>query len=505
MKKILLLLLVCFLNSSFADCAIWQKTGTLPDGVVESIVISSKTGTVFTGIYGEGLYKSTNGGQDWIKAGTGLPDNLIKSIIVQSDGSILAGFNGKGIYISKDDGNTFAESNTGLTNKNILNIYLSSDGKVYAGSWFYGLVHQSTDNGKTWTDYGAKGSDIHSVLVSKANSVFGGSEYNGLYKTVDNGKTWKTVGFYTYTIYSLVNATNGDIYAGASNGVSVSNDDGAKWTKMNNGLPIAVARQLQFSQQGSLFTATPSGVFKYSSKTSKWKDFNDGLDTTNLNAFCFGLDNNNYLYVGTSAGIYKTTNTADAKQMTIAVKPLTIPVLEWNESFTFNITMMDEDSIAVANANVTVNDSLLGKEVKLVTDAKGEIQYTFKVPEETLNGTYSFVFNGDKTGYYKTNTVVKNVGVDHINSVFETAESGIIAVYPQPATDYLKIDLKQMMTNSIEEISLYDVNSVKVLSLDMANLGEGTFLDIRSLPSGQYLLIMKLNNKIIAKSVTIIK
>ncbi len=505
MKNLIIVMFALILSATTADCALWQKTGTLPDGVVETIAISSKTSSVFTGIYGEGIFRTTNGGQEWTKTGSGLPDNLIKSIIVQSDGSILAGFNGKGIYISKDDGITFTESNAGLTNKNILNIYLSSDGKVYAASWFYGLIHQSTDNGKTWTDYGAKGSDIHSVLVSKGKSVFGGSEYNGLYKTVDDGKTWKTVGFYTYTIYSLVSASNGDIFAGASNGVSVSNDDGAKWTKMNNGLPVAVARQLIFSQQGSLFTATPSGVFKYSTKLSKWKVYNDGLDTSNLNVFCFAVDNNNYLYVGTSGGIYKTTNTADAKQITIAVSPTNVPVLEWNESFTFNITMMDEDSIAVANASVTVKDSLLGKEVQLVTDAKGEVQYTIQVPEETLNGTYSFVFSGEKTGYYKTNSVVKNISIDHINSVFETAESGKIAVYPQPATDYLKIDLKNAITNNFQNVTLYNINSEKVLTLDIIQQGSEASMDIRELPSGQYLLIISLDNRIIVKSVTILK
>jgi hypothetical protein len=167
--------------------------------------------------------------------------------------------------------------------------------------------------------------------------------------------------------------------------------------------------------------------------------------------------------------------------------------------------MFDEDSSAVPNANITVYDSLLGKEVKLITDANGLVQYSFKVPDETLNGKYSFLFNGDKTGYYKSNSVLKTVDVNHINSVYETAESATISVYPQPVSDYLKIDLSNVTTNNLSDISLYNINSEKVLTVEDFGSSSETILDIRYLPSGQYLLILRLNNKLITKSVTVIR
>ena len=499
MKLILFLFILIILNSYLLS-AVWQKTGNLPQGVVESIAVNPKTGSVFTGIYGEGLYRSSNGGQDWSKVGTGLGDDLIKSILVLNDGSILVGLNGKGIYISNNDGSTFTESNNGLTNKNILCLFQSSDGKVYAGSWFYGLVHQSLDNGKNWTDYGAKGSDFHSVLVSKSKAVFGGSEYNGLYKNTDDGKTWKTLGFYTYTIYSLVNAPNGDIVAGASNGVSISTDDGTKWTKINNGLSITVARSLIYSQQGTLFTATPAGVFKYSSKNSKWNSFNDGIDSLNQNVFCFALDQNNFLYVGTADGIYKTTNTADSKRLNLDVKPLTLPILEWNDTLTFNITVLDEDSVVVPNTKINVYDSLLNKQLQLLTDANGKIDYQLIVPEQTNNNDYKIGFNAEKSGFYSTSIISKTVTVNHINSVKESIYSENIKIYPVPSFNNLNFEINSLFLTGLNSIKIYDVNGNVVLLIDKQSINGNINLDISLFSPGQYLVIFEYFDISIPKS-----
>jgi len=115
---------------------------------------------------------------------------------------------------------------------------------------------------------------------------------------------------------------------------------------------------------------------------------------------------------------------------------------------------------------------------------------------------------------YKMSFKVKNIG-GYVRWKFEYLSSSAsvkdedfiknnIAVYPNPATDFIYIKKKN---NNIDlshfKIELYDMNA-KRLSISKEKFSEGYQLDIRNLPKGNYLLILK-NNKVKASGIVIVR
>lgn len=78
-------------------------------------VPANKPEIVWAASHGSGLFKSQDGGASWSQAFS-FPFAWIRSLLVAADGqSVFAGTNGKGVFESKDGGETWAPSNDGLT------------------------------------------------------------------------------------------------------------------------------------------------------------------------------------------------------------------------------------------------------------------------------------------------------------------------------------------------------------------------------------------------------
>ncbi|HNP19560.1 MAG TPA: glycosyl hydrolase [Fulvivirga sp.] len=257
--------------------------------------------------YGDGVYKSTDGGTTWKNVGLKTSEHIGK-IVIQPDNSDV--------------------------------IYVAAIGPVWSSGGERG-VYKSTDGGKTWNavltiDENTGVDDVimdprdPSVLYATAfqrrRHVFtyiGGGPNSGIYKSVDAGKTWekKNSGLPSVDmgrigiaispvdpeiIYAIVEAAQG------KGGFYKSTNRGASWEK-----------QSSYSSSGNYYqeiVADPVNADKVYSmntwmqvSTNGGKSFtNVGEDAKHVDNHCLWIDPNDseHMLAGCDGGIYETFDAA---------------------------------------------------------------------------------------------------------------------------------------------------------------------------------------------------
>jgi len=151
-----------------------------------------------------GIYKSVNGGKDWIKLEEGLPKGLIGKIdlaVSPVDSSILyavieAPGDEGGVYKSVDQGKSFVQtsSNKGLVNRPFYytNIELDPTNPdiVYSNA---NPLLKSIDGGKTWTMMSVPHGDNHDIWLNPNNpDLLIQCNDGGANVSHNGGKTWSS-------------------------------------------------------------------------------------------------------------------------------------------------------------------------------------------------------------------------------------------------------------------------------------------------------------------------
>ena len=292
-------------GGNFRTVGAWRSVGPAPPAIEASIAIDTATRTVYIASLGGGILKSVDAGQTFAAVNQGLDSMVVASLaMAHNDPNLVYAGTNAGIYKTIDGGATWSPTGSGLlplsmiidpTNANIL----------YAG--FNGDLQKTTDGGATWVS-SANGIDdpfVFSLAIDPNNTsvVYAGTAGTGAFKSVDGGATWNPLTVDT-TVWALyVDPTNSNvIYAGsngngvfkstnagasfvrtgspavgvvlslaksgdrlyagtATQGVSVSKDDGATWTntRISEGLGLVLSVGLD----GSVYAGTNfDGVFE---------------------------------------------------------------------------------------------------------------------------------------------------------------------------------------------------------------------------------------------------
>jgi uncharacterized repeat protein (TIGR01451 family) len=285
------------------DCAYgtWANaptaTLTILVPIVTAIVVDRNSPqTLYAGVDGRGIYKSSNSGQSWT-AVAGQTTNLrIKQVVIHptTSSTLFAATYGGGVATSTDAGDHWDMcDNTGLSGSglNVLAIAIAPDGRLYVGteagvyrsadyancdSWevrnsgltapagmlvidpvtpstlYAGLdgagVYKSTDSGGAWDEANGTAPNsltnlrVKAVVINPGGStkLYAATYGGGVYKSINSGDAWDVCANTNLTNLNLVTLSidaNGKLYAGTEAGVFVSTDACATWAAMNNGLP----------------------------------------------------------------------------------------------------------------------------------------------------------------------------------------------------------------------------------------------------------------------------
>jgi photosystem II stability/assembly factor-like uncharacterized protein len=221
--------------------------------------------TVYAGTT-EGLYRTLDGGQAW---GRVTPDDVIVNDVYvdpHNSGHILLATDHGGVLRSEDFAASFHESNAGFSARQVVAYAAdpSHPAVVYAGvvnDKEDGGVFQSIDGGAHWRQdsVGLNGRDVDSLASTPAGSLLAGTTH-GIFRL--QGDVWVNTGQWLRNvshdrrsvaasaglsrddlrlmrqpmidsvIYSLVSDGNFATFAGTSDGLLHSEDDGIAWTPM---------------------------------------------------------------------------------------------------------------------------------------------------------------------------------------------------------------------------------------------------------------------------------
>ena len=276
--------------------------------------------------WGDGVYKSTDGGQTWKNMGLNETQEIARVVIDPNDANVvyvaatghLWGPNKeRGVYVTRDGGKTWEQSLRVDENTGAIDVTLGAPGSntVYAAMYqrrrkpwsFEGAgpnagIYKSTDAGKTWKKLinglpnGPLGRIGLSVCASKPNTVYavvedqqgggGGpfgsqSRYGGVFRSDDAGETWKRQsgmaprGFYFSQI--RVDPTNPDHVYVLGVGLAISDDGGKTFqTGTSRGThPDEHAMWIDPKVPDHILMGTDGGIYSTYDRGKTWQHHNN--------------------------------------------------------------------------------------------------------------------------------------------------------------------------------------------------------------------------------------
>lgn len=258
--------------------------------------------------FGTGIYKTTDGGNNWQKLGLDSTEHIAKIQIDPSDKKV---------------------------------IYVAAPGPLYKSSLHRGLF-KSADGGKTWDkilfiDENTGCADI-AISPTNPNIIFAttwefrrkpfsfvsGGAGSGFYKSVDGGRTWKklTIGLPEGNLGRIIVTANPSkpshllaLVEAKQSGLYQSSDDGESWSLLTTATGL-MARPFYFSTL-VIDPKDPKRVYRPSYDFSYSNDGGATFSNTVIggvvphadhHALWINPNNTDMLFLGTDGGIYLSYN-----------------------------------------------------------------------------------------------------------------------------------------------------------------------------------------------------
>ena len=156
---------------------------------------TSKPSVVYAGV-GGGILKSIDGGATWSK--TSLPAPLARTVSIKprNPDTLYGGVAGGGIYRSTDGGQNWKACKL-QQQIYVVNELLATDSAVYAATGIG--VLKSSDGGDNWTPANnglPTNTDIRTIAVDPSNPsvLYVGTFGAGIFKTTSGGEKWELMG-----------------------------------------------------------------------------------------------------------------------------------------------------------------------------------------------------------------------------------------------------------------------------------------------------------------------
>ena len=256
---------------------------------------------------GDGLYKSSDGGNNWKKIGLEKSERITNIIVNPENsneiyvavlGALWSDSDERGVYKSIDGGNTwenilYLNNSTGCAD---LAMDPSNPNTLYASMWEFRRTAWSFNSG---------------------------GDNSALYKSIDGGKSWNKIhnGFpegklgrlaigvsesNPETLYTVIESEKND-----DKGLYKSIDGGENWEQKNNDFGITV-RPFYFSRiivdPKDENTVVKAGLYGSISKDGGETFESLGNMHADIHDMVFDINNSNIMYVGTDGGVYRSWN-----------------------------------------------------------------------------------------------------------------------------------------------------------------------------------------------------
>ncbi|MFQ5580513.1 MAG: hypothetical protein ACE5FZ_07865 [Nitrospiria bacterium] len=288
---------------------LYPTQGPFGIGVIQTLTVGSDE-TLFVGTYGEGVFRSQDGGARWEPANRGLKDKFISNLTRLEGGRVFAGTIRSGLFSSRDNGEHWVPANEGLKNAEVQSMAILP-GRIFAGTGRG--VYISRDEGGHWEPYNEGLSDvmIRDLVATKDDTLFAATQGRGLFRRKAGETKWIQIrrGFHYQgaeerIVRTLVLGRNEALFVGTFGaGIFRSLDGGQQWQSANAGLKNLSIRSLSVDGSGILYAGTGEGVFYSKDDGALWTPLAEGL--TNIHIHSFIALENGTLYAGTKEGLFR--------------------------------------------------------------------------------------------------------------------------------------------------------------------------------------------------------
>jgi photosystem II stability/assembly factor-like uncharacterized protein len=338
-------------NSGQTWNPVFEKEAVAAIGAVTIDPSDNKTVWVGTGeanprndvSYGDGVYKTTDGGDKWTNVGlkgTKYISRILvdprnhNHVVVGALGDVFADSQDRGVYVTEDGGKTwkqtlFAGPRSGVSD---LAMNVQNPNEIYAGVWEFRRqpwtftsggdddgLYKSTDGGATWTKLTSRGLPPGpvgriglAVAPSDGKRVYAliESSHGILWRSDDAGGSWTMVSNDTlvdqrpfYFTHIAVDPKNPDRVYAVSEALSISTDGGKKFKAIADPVhvdfhaiwiaPNDPTRVIVGEDGGYALTLDGGDNWFFSANLPIGQVYRVGLGNDNPYTVCAGLQDNN--------------------------------------------------------------------------------------------------------------------------------------------------------------------------------------------------------------------
>ena len=275
----------------------------IPDVGVEIITFGESESEVFmAGL--QGVYRTYDNGKTWIESNTGFVGSEVVDLVTSLDGTMYATTYNLGIFKSTDGGKNWVFASFGIKNWYGMQLATHPEDADTLFTTTNGGVYKSTNAAESWELIG--GSDL-----CDDEDAGGNCHYHGI--VVEKEAPFK-----------VLVGSGGDQYAKEGVGLTGSEDNGESWRNSDDGFvrDVHVSKLVIDPNNNNVFYATTqgeteytdkvgdgAGVFKSTDRGNNWTQINNGLNSLETNVLAVDPNDSDVLYLGTDDdGIYKSIN-----------------------------------------------------------------------------------------------------------------------------------------------------------------------------------------------------
>jgi photosystem II stability/assembly factor-like uncharacterized protein len=194
----------------------------------------------------DGLYRSTDLGDTWqrVLIGDGMLSVATSLVGPDRQLTVIVGTEADGILRSEDAGRTWIGANAGLLDLTAISLAVSpsfaSDRTAFAGT--ASGLYRTRNGARSWrsVETGLEEVAVQCLLVSPAfaedHLVLAGTEGDGLLRSVDGGSSWTSAPTLNAGGVTALACANETFLAATEHGVMRSGDGGQTWQSLDGGL-----------------------------------------------------------------------------------------------------------------------------------------------------------------------------------------------------------------------------------------------------------------------------
>lgn len=300
----------------------WGKSPDAPEYLARNV-----QGNFFVVTKNGDIHRSTDNGSSWENVTANFPsenDQYISGLVVHPNGTLFASvivwgadytITGK-VHQSTNNGDSWTETTFPDTVQGS-DLQMNASGDLFASGW--NQLLRSTNAGASWEnmdgwmpDNGE--ADINAFSISDDGrcyilaTIFGDTDIvTSIFLSNDNGDTWSVMDYPSGFHASRLRASgNNALYLIGGAKFFRSNDDGTSWATLENGLLGAAVAELKMNHAGELFAAAYDHGLLYSDDDGNtWQktNFNE-----NTGAHHMGISPEGHLFVSTIFTMHRSTD-----------------------------------------------------------------------------------------------------------------------------------------------------------------------------------------------------